>query len=116
MANRIFAFSIALLASALLSAQVLALKPIIEPLENGWELSVDNVTFPSTETGTVRLKTCDDCDTQTVRITGQSKAYIGKLEVGMGAFKQAVADNPSAQLLVFVRINTDEVSRVILAQ
>lgn len=108
---RIFVISLAM--SFLTAGMANAFLPTVEVIEDAYELSADNADFPSTETGTLRVTPCDDCDTVLLRITGQSRAFLGKAEVTMGELKKA-AENSESPMYVFFRFGTDEVTRVVL--
>lgn len=111
---RLALFGITLIAMSLLATPAMALKPLVIPVEGAYEVSMEEVSFPSTETGTLRVTTCSGCDTVSLRITGASQVFIGKAQVTMGEFRD-FATNSEAPLYVFYKLGTDDVTRIVLS-
>lgn len=79
-----FALSLLLVAGAASAGRTL------EIVENGTEASLADMTMPSSSAGTVIFKTCDTCDPKSLRVTSDTRYFIGDQQLPLDDFKRAV--------------------------
>lgn len=99
-----------------------ALKVVSQP-ERGIELSLATLVLPSAVNGQIRYRTCEDCQVQQNRITGQTKYLIDRNEVPFADFV-ATADGIRQQgetaqntyVGVFIDIASQNVNRIVLSR
>ena len=59
-------------------------------IEDGYEISLKNMTTPVTNTGSLMFKECDDCDTLMFRMTTNTRFIIGGRTVDFKEFRKQV--------------------------
>ena len=56
-----------------------------------YEIDLINLRLPGTEGGTLALKECDDCETQTLRVSAGTRYVLNHRDVTLVEFKKAIS-------------------------
>lgn len=73
----------------LLAAPAMAtLGPVVS---QAYEVALSDFRAPGTANGTVSFKECDECDSRTIRVTGNTRYAINGKSVRFEEFRKAVA-------------------------
>jgi adenine deaminase len=75
--------------------------------EDAYELGLGEVSLPGSEAGTVIFKACDDCKTQSMRVTGTTIYKVGGRTVTLKEFTEAAEEfrkqqGATSQTIVYV--------------
>lgn len=92
---------------------------VLEQPEVGYELALNQLTLPSTATGGVTVKRCDDCAYTTHVLTGTTQFYVNAQLLPYVEFKRIVdevrADRRTRAFAgLFLDVETGRVTRVTL--
>lgn len=101
MARSILALSLLTLATAASAGRT------IELIENGLEVALGNVTLPGSAAGTVIVEPCETCDPQSLRVSADTRYFVGGTELTLSDFHLAAdrilgSDDGGASTLVGV--------------
>jgi hypothetical protein len=94
---------------------------ILEQPEEGYELTLAQVTLPSTASGGVAMKRCDDCAYSTHVLTSSTQYFVNGQVLSFDEFKR-IADDLRADRVaretaltgLFIDIDTGRVTRMTL--
>lgn len=59
-------------------------------ISQAYEISAANLRLPGNVVGSVSFKDCDSCETQTVRVTTETRYLLNNRDVSLVDFKKAV--------------------------
>ena len=74
------------------SATIAHATKIIAQEEDAYELRLGEVSLPGSEAGTVIFKACDDCKTQSMRVSGTTIYRVNGRTVTLADFTKAAED------------------------
>lgn len=94
MNKRIFHLIAALLLGVSLSAGA---STIIDQPQEAYELGLGDVTLPSSSGGNVIFKECEECRTQSLRVTSATVYVLDEQLMNLGGLRRAVADLTAAR-------------------
>jgi hypothetical protein len=94
---------------------------ILEQPEEGYELTLAQVTLPSTASGGVTMKRCDDCTYSTHVLTSSTQYFVNGQVLPFDQFKR-IADDLRADRVaretaltgLFIDVDTGRVTRMTL--
>jgi|SRR6185503_4237137 len=96
---------------------------VLEQPEEGYELTLPQLTLPSSASGGVTMKRCDSCAYSTHVLTGSTEYFVNGHAVPFIEFKQKVDElrderrPPEATVAcVFIDVDTGRVTRLTLLQ
>jgi hypothetical protein len=96
---------------------------VLEQPEEGYELTLAQLTLPSTASGGVAMKRCDECAYSTHVLTSATEFYVNNQPVPFAEFKRIVdelrGDRNAIEntfLCLFVAVDTGRATRLTLAQ
>lgn len=92
MTRTIHKTAILLFATLALLANVAQATRVIAQNEDAYELSLGEVSLPSSEAGTVIFKACDDCKTQSMRVTATTIYQVDGRTVTLEDLTKAAED------------------------
>ena len=94
---------------------------IIKQLEDAYELALDEIRLPQSETGSVSILACEECDTTFLSVTTTTKYQRDGVEMKLNEFIEAVKESRSldsgarrALIYVFFDIESMRVKRIEL--
>ncbi len=111
MYGRLTAFAAALSAGLLL-AQGAAAR--LDYVEEGFESSTLEVRIPAANNASIKIRHCSTCPTIILRITPQTRFFIGKQPVSQIEFRQA-ANRTTAFLMVHYEPESKDVTRLVMS-
>ena len=56
-----------------------------------YEIDLIDLRLPGTEGGTLAIKECDDCEVQTLRVSGTARYVLNNRDVTLAEFKKAIS-------------------------
>ncbi len=56
-----------------------------------YEIDLPNLRLPGTENGTLAIKECDDCEVQSLRLSGGARYVLNDRAVTLAKFKSAIS-------------------------
>ena len=59
-------------------------------VEEGYEVTLNNMTTPVTNTGSLIFKECDDCDSRMIRMTSNTRFIVNGRTVDLKEFRKQV--------------------------
>lgn len=78
--------SITLAAGLLLGASASAQLRVIKQLERSYELALTDVTLPSSTAGTLIFKACEDCASESLQVTAETRYFLRESELSFEDF------------------------------
>ncbi len=83
-------------------------------IENGYEVSLDEVRLPRNKNGTIAYKTCSSCDYQTSRVSPDVRWEINAKTVSFAQFRKraALLRGQDQGVLVTQNIESKQVTKV----
>ena len=106
----------ALSIAALIS--VMSIPPVsadIHTVELAHEVRLTDLRMPQSESGTVGFRTCDECDFQTERVTGETRWSLNGRIVRLDDFRVAlarIADRSDVYVTVLHHLEDDRITEV----
>ncbi len=100
-----------IIAAAALFASATA-NAFLQNVEQGLELASNEVSIPSRE-GTLLIRSCAECQTLRLRITSDTRCFIGDDLVPLTELRRR-AGAAMHPLYVFYETDTDRVTRIVL--
>lgn len=86
-------------------------------VEEAYEVPLNSFRMPGTTAGALAIKTCDECDIQTIRVTGQTQYVFRNEHLTLAEFRKAlggVNQRDKKWIIVLHHLESDTVSRVTL--
>ena len=85
-----------------------------EPVSLAYEISGKDFTVPATPNGGLTLRRCDDCASQSIRVTDTTLYSFNGQQMILDRFKDALAAAPRNQVVLAVmhHLESDTVVRV----
>lgn len=80
-----------------------------------YEVALNNLRLPGSPNGTLAFRTCDECDTLTIRVTVGTNYVVNQESVELKDFRQSLArvgDRAAAMVIVMHHLETDTVTSV----
>jgi predicted secreted protein len=68
-----------------------------ETVSRAYEVSLDRMTIPATVNSRVMFKDCDSCDTQSIRVTAETRYSVNGRKLRLKKFRQAIRRAPRGQ-------------------
>jgi len=81
-------------------------------INKAYEIALDGLQLPGNAVGSVSFKDCNACETQTVRVTVQTRYVVNDRDVTLVKFKQevsTVADKKSNIATVIHHLESDSI-------
>ena len=57
-------------------------------ITEAYEVDLSDLRLPGSENGTLTFKQCSDCETQTLRVTGQTRYVLNDRDLELAEFKK----------------------------
>ncbi len=96
---------------------------IIEQTEESYELSLHDIVMPRSVGGSISFKPCEDCKTQSLRVSSATRYFVNRVELAFADFLRAVesigqTNGGNAETAVYVHYDFDSrrVNRLRLSQ
>ena len=116
--NRALIATLILLASSLTSAWAYR---VIEQTEDAYELTLGEVSLPRGAAGSVIFKPCPDCNTTSLRVSGDTRYFFNGSSLELEDFlaaaeavRQQDGGNSNTAVYVFFDIGSKRVNRLML--
>jgi len=121
MTARIFCAAIAVSTLALTTATNSWAYRVLEQIEDAYELTLDQVTLPSRETGSVSFQACESCPTTFLSVTTATKYQRNGEQMNLSDFVAVAnelgtlnSDIRPVLIYVFINIESKRVTRIVL--
>ena len=89
------------------------------PLEENYELGLNEVTLPRSSAGQVVIRQCADCDPEVLRVDGNTRYYLENRNAvsleQLRAAADAVREPEITGVYVFYKPETGVVTRIVLS-
>lgn len=86
-------------------------------VEEAYEVPLSSFRMPGTSVGALAFKACEECDLQTIRVTGRTQYVFRNEHLTLPEFRKAlggVNQRSSKWVIVLHHLESDTVSRVTL--
>jgi hypothetical protein len=85
----------------------------IEPLEEGYELDLKSISFPSELGGSINVTPCDTCKRVSHATTAQTVVFVNGKPTAYEDFLKVVEDRRGISKLTFVGVSYDIESKLV---
>ncbi len=82
-------------------------------IEQAHEVNASQIRIPSAGIGVLRVETCEDCKKLSLKLTSETRAFVGKQAITIRQFRNLATANEAAAY-VFYKPSTNEVTRLVL--
>lgn len=77
-----------------------------------YEIDASNLTMPVNEVGTLKFKQCDDCEWQTVMVSGGTRYVLNGSNVSLNEFKSQIAGENDEIITVLHHLESNRITAV----
>lgn len=84
-------------------------------VSQAYEVALSDFRAPGTASGTVAFSECAECDSRTIRVSGDTRYLINGKAVGFDAFRKSIAavnDRDRVLVIVLHHLETDTVESI----
>lgn len=99
----------------LFAAGAVAQDTKMRSVEDGHEVNASALRLPSSLSGMLDIKNCNECPNIAIELTAESQLIIGNNTVTLDELRRFLDANPSAPVLVVTPIGKNVVSRIKVA-
>jgi hypothetical protein len=92
---------------------------VLEQVERAVELTLGELTLPTSDGGTINFSECPTCSISTHRVTSETVYHVNRQALPLGEFLRVVAEirerstgNSTTVATVYLDIKTERVTRV----
>jgi len=108
-----------LIALAISASVLVAAQAALIPLEDNYELGLNEVTLPRSSAGQVVIRQCAECDPEILRVDGDTRYFLGTNQpVSLSELRAAAGaarEPEQTGVYVFYKPETGVVTRIVLS-